>query len=61
LTLQTSIGAVDLLGEVPGVDALIAAKRTANRPKDQPGLLELEALKQARALQQAEDEGPEPP
>jgi hypothetical protein len=83
LTLQTSIGAVDLLGEVPGVgtftdvwnrseavtdddmtfhiltiDALIAAKRTANRPKDQPGLLELEALKQARSLQRAEDEGP---
>jgi predicted nucleotidyltransferase len=83
LTLQTSIGAVDLLGEVPGVgtfpevwtqsepvtddgitfrilsiDGLIAAKRTANRPKDQPGLLELEALKQARSLHRAEDHRP---
>ncbi|HTD37850.1 MAG TPA: hypothetical protein VK669_10075 [Candidatus Limnocylindrales bacterium] len=84
LTLQTSIGAVDLLGEVPGVgtftdvwaqseictddgmtfrilsiDALIATKRTANRPKDQPGLLELEALKQARSMER-DDEGPKP-
>ena len=84
-TLQTSVGAVDLLGEVPGVgtfteawaqseavtddgmtfrvlsiDGLIAAKRTANRPKDQPGLLELEALKQARSLQRAEAEDATP-
>jgi hypothetical protein len=81
LTLQTSIGAIDLLGEVPGIgsfeqvvaqsetvvdagmtfrilsiDALIVAKRTANRPKDQPGLLELEALKQARSMERAERE-----
>jgi predicted nucleotidyltransferase len=81
LTLQTTIGAVDLLGEVPGIgtfpqveaqsetvndagvtfrilsiDALIVAKRTANRPKDEPGLLELEALKQARSMERAECE-----
>jgi hypothetical protein len=85
LTLSTSLGPVDLLGEVPGVgtfdkvlgqsetvvddgvkfqilsiDALIAAKRTANRPKDQPGLVELEALKQMRELQQDEEERSRP-
>jgi predicted nucleotidyltransferase len=82
MTLQTSIGSVDLLGEVPGIgtfeqvvsqsetvvedgmtfrilsiDALIVSKRTANRAKDVPGLLELEALKQARDLERAEGPG----
>jgi hypothetical protein len=35
---------------VLGIDALIAAKRAAARPKDEPGILELQALKEARAI-----------
>jgi predicted nucleotidyltransferase len=71
-TLTTSIGNIDLLGEVSGIggyrevfaesvaiqienvevrilsiDGLIKAKTAAGRPKDIPGLKELEALKQA--------------
>jgi hypothetical protein len=34
---------------VLNVDGLIAAKRAAGRPKDEPGLIELEALREARA------------
>jgi len=37
------------------VDGLILAKTAANRPKDVPGLIELEAIRQARA-EQAESE-----
>jgi len=33
------------------VDGLILAKTVANRPKDGPGLIELEAIRQARAGQ----------
>jgi predicted nucleotidyltransferase len=74
LTLQTSIGDVDLLAVVAGIgefaavdaiaetmdmddfavrvlsiDGLIAAKRAAGRPKDIPGLVELEAIREARS------------
>lgn len=79
LTLETTAGSVDVLGEISGVgpfstidtraeslpfrgravrvlsiDALIESKRAANRSKDEPGLIELEALKEARAFRDAE-------
>lgn len=83
LTLGTSIGDVDLLGEIDGVgtftgvdaaaqdfevdglqirvlsvDALIAAKRAAGRRKDEAGLIELEAIKEARLLAQESGTAP---
>jgi hypothetical protein len=48
----------DLRFRILSIDALVASKRAANRPKDEPGLLELEALKEARALLEAEGEPP---
>ncbi len=36
--------------QVLSIDGLIIAKRAAGRPKDQAGLLELEALREARNL-----------
>jgi hypothetical protein len=53
----------DLVFRILSVDGLIAAKRTANRPKDQPGLVELEAIRNARRLIADEADGmpPEPP
>ena len=82
LTLSTTIGDIDLLGEVSGigtfreivaqaddadymgipikvlsVDALITAKTAANRPKDQPGLEALKALRAARAELAREEHG----
>jgi hypothetical protein len=39
LTLETTAGDLDLL-----------AKRAAGRPKDQPGILELEAIREARRI-----------
>lgn len=44
----------DLVFRILSVDGLIAAKRTANRPKDQAGLVELEGLREARDLIRAE-------
>jgi hypothetical protein len=38
---------------VLSIDGLITAKGTANRPKDQPGLVELRALRDARNLDRA--------
>jgi hypothetical protein len=45
----------DLVFRILSVDGLIVAKRTANRPKDQPGLVELEALREARSLIRADE------
>ncbi len=42
---------------VLSIDGLIAAKRAAGRPKDEAGLVELEALREARAI--ARDRDPE--
>lgn len=39
----------DLQVKILSVDALIRAKRAAGRPKDEPGLIELEAIRQVRA------------
>lgn len=39
----------DLEVRILSVDGLIRAKRAAGRPKDQPGLIELEAIRQSRA------------
>lgn len=72
-TLETSVGAIDLLGEIVGggdyeallpvsepvelfgrevtcigLDALIAVKRAAGRPKDYEAIAELEALREER-------------
>jgi hypothetical protein len=33
-----------------GIEGLIIAKRAAGRPKDEPGLMELEALREARRI-----------
>jgi hypothetical protein len=82
LTLRTSGGDIDLLGEVKGlgsfadisaatetaeisgftipilsIDGLIRAKRAAGRPKDTAGLIELEALREARALRDEPEAG----
>jgi predicted nucleotidyltransferase len=40
----------DLHLRVLSVEGLIMAKRAAGRPKDEPGLIELEALREARAI-----------
>jgi hypothetical protein len=81
LTLETTVGDVDLLGVVKGIGAfsqveqladtkyiddfsirvlsiegLIRAKRAAGRPKDRPGLIELEALREAREITRLDPE-----
>jgi hypothetical protein len=33
-----------------GLEGLLLAKRAAGRPKDQPGILELEAIREARQI-----------
>jgi hypothetical protein len=35
---------------VLSVEGLLVVKRAAGRPKDQPGIIELEAIREARAL-----------
>lgn len=45
----------DLRFRILSVHGLITSKRAANRPKDQPGLVELEALGEARDLIRAEE------
>jgi hypothetical protein len=40
---------------VLSIDALIAAKRAAGRPKDEAGIIELEAMREARTIVRAED------
>jgi predicted nucleotidyltransferase len=42
---------------VLSIEGLILAKRAAGRPKDEPGLIELEAIREARALSQAQTDG----
>ena len=44
----------DLRVKILSVEALIRAKRAAGRPKDQPGLIELEAIRQTRMHAQRE-------
>jgi hypothetical protein len=39
---------------VLSVEGLIIAKRAAGRPKDEPGLIELEAIREARAITRGE-------
>ncbi|HEX3468038.1 MAG TPA: hypothetical protein VHT05_08185 [Candidatus Elarobacter sp.] len=49
--VEASSELVDLAGfsvRILSIDGLIRAKRAAGRPKDEPGLIELEMLKEAR-------------